>query len=140
MRYRFIKGQAGRFAISVLCRLFSVSRSGYYAWLTRPQSPRAQENASLIVQIRAAFEVSNRTYGSPRLWLELREQGLRCGENRIARLMRETGIRAETVRRLQVTTDSGHALPVAPNLLNRQFSAERADSRWVSDITNVSSG
>jgi len=72
--------------------------------------------------------------------LALREQGLRCGENRIARLMRETGIRAETVRRLQVTTDSGHALPVAPNLLNRQFSAERADSRWVSDITYLWTG
>lgn len=137
MRYQFIKEQAGSFAVAVLCRLLAVSRSGYYAWLTRPRSARAQENTTLIGHIRAAFEASDRTYGSPRLWLELREQGLRCGENRVARLMHGAGIRAETVRRFQVTTDSNHSLPIAPNLLNRQFGAEEADRRWVADITYI---
>ena len=117
-----------------------VAQSGYYAWRGRPTSPRCEANHFLTERIREIFCVSDKTYGSPRVWTELLAQGVRCGVHRVARLMREAGIRAETVRRFKVTTDSGHGLPVFENRLNRQFTATTADSRWVSDITYLWTG
>ena len=135
MRYRFIREQAGPIAITALCRVMEISKSGYYAWLSRPESIRTQENQCLVAQIRCVFETSDRTYGSPRVHVELLAQGIVCGRHRVARLMQGAGIRAETVRRFRVTTDSGHGLPVFENRLNREFEATEANTRWTSDIT-----
>jgi transposase InsO family protein len=112
-----------------------VSRSGYYAWKGRPRSARQREGEQLLAHIRGAFEQSRATYGSPRIHRELGERGVACGEGRVARLMRQNGIRVQPVRRFRATTDSAHALPVAANLLERDFTAEGADRRWAADIT-----
>lgn len=120
-----------------MCRVLKVSRSGYYAWLSRPESERGRRNGELLKRIRQAHLRSRRTYGSPRVTDELRAMGIVCNEKRVARLMREAGIRAKTVRRFRVTTDSRHKFAVAPNFLNRDFSADRADRVWLSDITYI---
>lgn len=109
------------FPVSVMCEVFSVSRSGYYAWLKRPVSRRKQADTELLEKIRIIHRDSDGSYGSPRVHRDLKEQGANCGENRVARLMREDGLRSKTKRRFKATTDSKHNLPVAPNLLNREF-------------------
>ncbi len=120
-----------------MCEVLKISRSGYYSWLSRPESERHQANRRLLSEIRMVFERSRKTYGSPRVTFELRAQGVLCSENRVTRLMREAGIRAKSKRKYRVTTDSKHNLPVAPNLLNRQFTIDRPNSVWLSDITYI---
>lgn len=119
----------------VMGRVLGVSRSGYYSWRRRPESERSCRNRTLVWQIRGIHERSRRTYGSPRVTDELRENGVRCSRHRVARLMRLHGIRAKTVRKFRVTTDSKHHLPVAPNRLNREFAVSRPNVAWASDIT-----
>ena len=123
--------------MSVMCRVFGVSRSGYYAWVTRPESRRSQANRQLVSQIRMVHTRSRQLYGSPRVTAELRVTGCGCGENRVARLTRKHGIRARTARQFKVTTDSRHSFPVAPNLLDRAFRVDRPNAVWVSDITYI---
>lgn len=135
MRYQFVKEEAHGHRITTLCRVLGVSKSGYYAWRHRPPSRRSEENKSLTQKIQTAFLQSRRSYGSPRIHTELRDEGILCSENRVARLMRRAGIRVETVRRFRATTDSDHALPVAVNHLGREFTAETANTKWASDIT-----
>ncbi len=135
MKYRAMKDHAARFDVRLMCRTLQVAASGYYAWLKRPECARARENRALVVEIRAAHERSRRDYGSPRITHELREAGRRCGENRIARLMRVHGIRAKRVRRWRATTQSNHRLPVATNTLDRQFSVSRPNQVWAADIS-----
>lgn len=137
MKYAFIRNHRQEYRVSLMCRVLRVSRSGYYAWAGRPESPRSLENGRLLSQIRIAYDRSRRLYGSPRVTEELRDQGYVCNEKRVARLMRVHGIRAKTVRKYKVTTDSKHNLPVAPNLLNRQFTVVRPNAVWVSDITYI---
>jgi putative transposase len=120
-----------------MCQVLKVSRSGYYSWLTRPESKGSQANRRLLCEIRRVHERSRRTYGSPRVTAELQAQGVRCGEHRVARLMRANGIRAKAKRRFRVTTDSRHSYPVASNLLARQFTVDRPTAVWVSDITYI---
>lgn len=115
--------------------MLGVSKSGYYAWRHRPPSRRSEENKALTQKIKTAFEQNRRSYGSPRIYTELRDEGILCSENRVGRLMRRAGIRVEPVRRFRVTTDSSHAFPVAVNHLGRQFQTETANSKWASDIT-----
>ncbi len=114
-----------------------VTRSGFYAWEQRKPSIRQNANALLTEQIQAFFEDSRKTYGSPRILQDLREAKIVCGKHRVARLMKAAGIRAESPRRFQVTTDSKHELPVAENLLNREFTATAINRRWTSDITYI---
>jgi transposase InsO family protein len=114
-----------------------VSSSGYYAWRHRPESERSVRNADLLIQIQATYKASHETYGSPRIYVELLAQGIRSGLNRVARLMRVAGIQARKKRRFVVTTDSKHHLPVAPNVLDRQFIVAAPNERWVSDITYI---
>lgn len=140
MRYQFIQSLVDAFPVSALCKVMTVSQSGYYAWRGRPTSPRCEANHCLMERIREIFCASDKTYGSPRIWTELLAQGVQCGVHRVARLMRGAGIRVETARRFKVTTDSNHALPTFENRLNRQFTATTADSRWVSDITYLWTG
>lgn len=140
MKYAFIHSQFGGFKMRLMCQLLGVSRSGYYAWLKRGPSERSRANEALLVEIKGAHTRSRRTYGSPRVFKELKAQGLAVGENRVARLMRETGIRAKTYRRFRVTTNSKHAHPIAPNLLARRFSPSFAgvpNKVWASDITYI---
>ena len=120
-----------------LCRALSVSRSGYYAWQKRAPSRRGARDGELLAQIKEAHARSRRTYGSPRIHAELRARGTCCSRKRVARLMRTACLSARRPRRAARTTDSRHALPVAPNLLGRDFTAAAPDRRWAADITYV---
>ena len=140
MRYQFIQSLVGRFPVVALCRVFQVAKSGYYAWRKRKPCPRQQENAVIVVRIREIFALSRGTYGSPRILRELWAQGVACGKHRVAKLMRRAGIRAVSPCRFVVTTDSKHASPVAENLLDRDFSAQKANVKWASDITYLRTG
>ena len=135
MRCQFIQAEATRFPTSVLCRVLQVSQSGYYAWLSRAEGPRSQRNTQLTEKIKRIFAASRQTYGSRRVHADLKAMGVVCGVHRVARLMRKAALRPTSPRRFVATTDSNHALPVAQNRLGRGFKAEKADTRWVSDIT-----
>lgn len=119
-----------------LCHLFGVSHSGYYSWRQRKPSPRYLENQRLLERIKGVSQENRQIYGSPRVTRELRHQGEKCGVRRVARLMKSAGIMARTRRRFcPQTTDSKHALPVAPHVLKRQFKTEEPNQKWVGDIT-----
>jgi len=118
-----------------MCRVFEVSRSGYYQWVSRKPSRRQLDNQSLDAQIRQIHESSRGCYGSPKITRELRSRGRRVGKNRVARRMRQAGLRSKVRRKYRVTTNSKHRFPVAPNLLERKFSADAPDQVWVSDIS-----
>ncbi len=121
-----------------MCRVLEVSRSGYYRWLKRKPSQRQLDNQRLDVQIREIYDQNKGRYGSPKITEELRDQGHRIGKNRVARRMRKAGLRSKIRRKYRVTTDSKHKFPVAPNLLERNFTAQAPDRVWVSDITYLS--
>lgn len=120
----------------MMCRVLGVSRSGYYDWRSRPESDRTRRHRSLTEKIRHFHQASRKTYGSPRIHADLLESGERVGENTVALLMQRAGIVPKTVRRFRVTTDSRKTVP-APNILRQQFTATRANERWVSDITFI---
>jgi putative transposase len=144
MKFAFIQAHAEAHHIVTLCRVLAVSKAGYYAWIKRPPSARAEQDAQLAADIKTIHRRSRRTYGSPRVQEELKAEGKHHGEKRVARIMRDGGIRAKAPRRFRGTTDSTHAHPVAPNLLDRHFSVRdangvRAVNRiWVGDITYLS--
>ncbi len=140
MRYQFIQEHQEEFSLSALCRVMQVGRGGFYAWRTRQKSAREIHNDTLIKQIKAAFEESDQTYGSPRLYAELKDQGVACSQKRIARLMRLHDLRAVRPKRFVLTTDSDHEMPIAENLLARTFEAETPDTRWSADITYIWTG
>jgi len=129
-------GVRNQFAIKVLCRVLRVSRSGYYAWLSRPPSQRAIENARLLTLIRESYEASGRTYGAPRVLCDLREVGERCGKNRVARLMKRHKIRAQRGYKKPGYKYTKPAV-AAPNRLEQQFTIEKPDTAWVTDITYI---
>ncbi len=135
MRFRFIEAEKALYPIRLLCRCLAVSRSGYYAWRKRPVSARVKQDARLRVEISASHSASRRTYGSPRILRDLREEGHRVSRKRVARLMRELGLEGRRKRRFRATTDSQHRFPVAPNLLKRDFDVEAPNTAWVTDIT-----
>lgn len=127
----------GQFSITAMARVLEVSTSGYYSWRRREESRRSKANRKLLVEIKAIHAESDATYGSPRIHRELQARGIRCGENRVARLMRLYEVRAKQVRRYKATTDSRHDLPVAENHLDRRFDPERPNEAWAADITFV---
>jgi putative transposase len=137
MKYAFIQKHVGRHSVVRLCEVLGVSRGGYYSWLSRPESQRAREDRRLLPRIRAAFRENRRSYGSPRIYAELREEGIRCGRHRVARLMRQDRLQARPKRRFKITTQSAHAHEVAPNELQRQFQVAVPDTCWAGDITYV---
>ena len=133
-----MKTLAVRFPIKSLCELFEVSRAGYYAWLGRKPSPRQQRDQQLLPLIRAAFQSSRATYGSPRVMRELKTQRVSCGRHRVARLMRQDGLCAQQQPAFRPrTTDSNHKSPIAPNRLKALGPPQRPNQVWVSDITYV---
>jgi putative transposase len=121
----------------VLCHTLNVSSAGYYAWRDRPASPRRQHRDTLVAQIKVIHAEVKQRYGSPRVHAELVSRGQPCCVNTVARLMRKAGIAAKTARKFRHTTDSDHGLPVADNVLDRQFRPKRPNASWVSDITYV---
>ena len=125
------------YGVKEMCRVFGVSRSRYYAQLKFVTTKRQREDQALLVDIKAAFDDSDQTYGAGRIGRELREQGTRVGKNRVWRLMKQYGLRVKTTRRFKVTTNSDHKRPVAPNLVRRNFSAEAPDRLWTGDITYI---
>ena len=138
--YMFIHDHVADFPVQVMCEVLGVSRGGYYAWASRAESPRAAGDRALAAEIRAAHEASRGRYGSPRVHAELRARGRRIGRKRVARLMRGMGLAARRRRRFRRTTDSRHAFPIAPNLLERNFTAEAPDRIWLADLTYICDG
>ena len=120
-----------------MCSVLQVSRSGYYAWRKRSPSKRKMANQRLLAKIKTIHKDNLGAYGSPRITQALRRQGQRCGENRVARLMCLNGIQAKSSRRFHVTTRRNATHPVAPNLLRRNFSAQRPNQIWLADITYI---
>jgi len=135
VRYSFIKEHLKQFRLAALCRVLRVSKSGYFAWLKRPESPRARQNRALVTQLKAVHTRSRGTYGRCRVHAALQAQGTPCSKNRVARLMRQEGLWGRRRRAFKATTNSKHSFPVAQNLLARDFTATAPDQVWVSDIT-----
>lgn len=124
-----------RHLVVAMCRVLDVLESGYRVWRKRPVSPRAQENARLETEIKAAHERTRQTYGPERLQADLADNGIQVGVHRIKRLREKLGLRRKQKRKFKATTDSNHALPVAPNLLDRQFAVAAPNMAWVTNIT-----
>jgi putative transposase len=137
VKYLFILAEKALYPITLMCQVLGVSRSGFYAWLARPQSTRERSDRQLAVQVAAVHERSRKRYGSPRIHAELRAKGVRVGKKRVARLMRENGLQARGKRRFRRTTDSKHSHPIAPNLLAREFEVDAPDRVWVTDVTAI---
>ncbi len=135
MRFAWIAAERAEFTVQQCCRTLRVSPSGFYAWQQRPASARARRDAQLRVHIRASHTQSRRAYGRPRIWKDLHEAGERVSEKRVARLMREEGLRGRVRKRFRSTTMSEHDQPIAPNVLARQFAAAAPNQRWVGDTT-----
>jgi putative transposase len=135
VRFAFIQAEKAHFPVTVLCRMLEVATSGFYAWCGRPESPRTRDDRRLKVEIRASHEESKRRYGSPRIHKDLKAAGDHVSRKRVARLMKEEGIVGRKKKRFVRTTDSKHNLPVAPNVLKRDFTAEKPNQRWVGDIS-----
>lgn len=138
MKFAFIEDHQEEFPVEAMCRVLAVSRSGYYAWQQRPQSPQAKRQAELVEQIRQVHEESRQVYGSPRVHRELAAQGVKCSKNTVAKLMHKSGVCSKMRKRFVVrTTDSRHGHPIAPNTLDRQFQQQQPDQAWAADITYI---
>jgi transposase InsO family protein len=125
-------------SVAALCEALDVSPSGYYAWCDRDISPRQQADARLGDEIERVFIESRRTYGSPRVWLGLRERGIRTSRKRVERLMRQRGLRSVRARKRRIgLTKAGQSAYFAPNLLNQDFHATRNNEKWVTDTTYI---
>ena len=141
MRFRQIEDHREVWPVRIMCAALSVSPSGYYAWRSRPQSLRKIANRALLGDIQRVHARHRGRYGAPRIHAELRAEGQTVSRKRIERVMRRHGIRARAPRRYRVcTTDSKHSLPVAPNLLDQNFVADRPNQVWLADITYIATG
>jgi putative transposase len=125
------------FPVSIMCRVLAVSASGYYAWKKREESRHHQDDLRLSQQIQRVFVEGRRVYGSLRIHALLQQHGVRCSRKRVVRLMHQAGFSAARKRHKVRTTDSQHAHPIAPNLLQRDFAAQRPNEKWVGDITGI---
>jgi putative transposase len=136
VKFGFVGKHRGTWPVDVLCEALGISRSGFYAWRTRPVSERARIDAEILVTVRTSFLLSDRTYGARRMLDDVHDAGHICGRQRVGRLMRQEGLRARPRRRAR-PTDTGdrpvHML--APNVLDRQFTATAPNQKWVADFT-----
>ncbi len=140
MKFRFVEEHRERFRIRKMCEVLKVSRSGFYAWLHRQPSCRERENEAIAVQVREVHRRSHETYGSPRIYAELREEGKGWGRHRVARIMREEGLRARCARRFRWIANKREELPASPDLLRRKFTASAPNRVWVGDFTIIRTG
>jgi putative transposase len=139
VKFGLVDVEKAQFPVALMCSWLEVSRSGYYAWCARREQPsaRKQEDAVLLVEIRAVHREHQRRYGSPRVYRELRARGRRLGRKRVERLMRRDGLRGRAKRRFVMTTDSRGTKTPAPNLLARDFRVRRPNRAWVGDVTYI---
>ena len=137
MKYRFIQTHQAEHRVGRLCQLVGVSRSGYYAWCTRPLSRRAVANAQLVEHLQRLHRQSNARYGAIKLWQALRQAGISCGRHRVARLRRQHGLTAQRTRRFRVMLERHEFAPPAPNRLHQQFVATAPNRIWAGDLTAI---
>jgi len=138
MRYQFIKEHSDEFCIRKMCRILEVKKSGYYAWLKRPESARAIENKRLLEEIRRVHKDGDKkSYGSPRIQKELRHKGVKAGKNRIAGLMKQNGIKAVNAKKYKPQGKTASDDLASPNLLEQNFRMEKPNQAWVTDITYI---
>ena len=138
MRDGFIERHRTTWPIVIQCAVLQVSRSGYYEWRKRPPSGTATRRAALTQAVRDVHRQSRKTYGAIRVQWKLVQQGMPCNRKTVAKVLRTTGIRYKSSRKFRVTTTSSrHAHPVAANGLNREFTAEKVNQKWVSNITYI---
>jgi len=140
VKFAFIEAEKASFPVAFMCRHLGISTSGFYAWRARPESKRSKEDRRLAVLVRESHELSRQNYGSPRIHEDLKQaKQIRISRKRVIRLMQGLGLRGKVRRSWVKTTDSRHNLPVAPNLLDRNFEASAPNQRWVGDITYLRS-
>ena len=137
MKFAFIAEQEVAFSVNAMCRALGVARSGYYAWKRRPPSASSKADAQLAVKVTAAHRSNRGIYGSPRIHRELRAQGERVSKKRVERLMRENGLKGRQKKLFCCSTDSRHSLPVAPNVLDRNFNPTGPNQTWAGDVTYI---
>ena len=140
MKFRFIESHRERFSIRRMCKVLQVSSSGFYAWLKRAVSQREQDNEVLLQRIREIFEHSRQRYGSPRIHAELWAEGWRVSRKRVARLMRQHGMRARRKQGYKSRARSQSSLSAAPNRLQQDFAAQRLNQKWLADIVQLRTG
>ena len=138
MKFAFIARHRGMWPAGWLCEALGVSRAGFYAWRTRPPSVRTRTDEQLLIRVRASFLTSDRTYGARRVWHDMLVEGIACGRHRIERLMRQAALRARP-RRRRMPLDTGvrSTNALAPNVLDRTFTAAAANRKWVADFTSL---
>jgi putative transposase len=137
VKYQFIEKYRSIYPITRMCNVLEVSENGYYNWRKRGKSQRKRDDEQLVSRIEDAYHDNRGVYGSPRIHAELKGQGIHCGRKRIARLMRERNISAGRKRRKAQKTDSNHDSPIAPNLLERDFTADTPNKKWMTDMTFI---
>ena len=137
MRFKLIDANKAIMPTEQMCAMMQVSASGFYAWKNRTPCQRQKDDMVLLAHVRSQFAVSNGTYGYPRMHVELCEDGLVVGRHRVARLMRENGLKAHQKRRFKKTTDSHHNCPVALNILDQNFFCGGPDQKWGADISYI---
>lgn len=137
MKYQFIQNNRDYFDISRMCLILRVKRSGYYAWIKRPKSNRKKENMNLIKSIKIIHKQSQETYGSPRIHSVLKDMGMQCGKNRIAKLMKENGIFSKIKKKFRYKSKQLNDLNTCDNIVNRVFNIKEPNKVWVSDITYI---
>ncbi len=138
MKFGFVAKHRGTWPVEGLCEALGVSRSGFYAWRTRPMSARARLDEQILVTVRSSFLLSDRTYGARRMVDDVRDAGYICGRQHVGRLMRLEGLRARPRRRARPTDTGDRPVHVlAPNVLDRQFTATAPNRKWVADFTFV---
>lgn len=137
MRFEFIRADKGNYPVVTMCDVLCVSSSGFYAWEQRKPSDQRKRKASLTLKVKATYEESRETYGSPRVAEKLRQDGECLSDNTVAKIMRENDLAARKKRRFKATTDSKHTKRIADNLLQRDFTADAPNQVWVTDVTAV---
>jgi transposase InsO family protein len=140
VKYQFIYEYRHIYPIIRMCNVLEVSENGYYNWLKRGKSQRKRDDEQLASRIEDAYHENRGVYGSPRIHAELKAQGFHYGRKRIARLMRERNISARKKGRQAKKTDSNHSSPIAPNLLERDFTADVPNKKWMTDMTFIATG
>jgi putative transposase len=137
VKYAFVDKERTNHTVKKLCKVLGVSASGYYKWRKNDITPRQKRRSKLLERILEIFEESRQTYGCPRVYRKLRSEGIKCNYKTVERLMRENEIQPKQKRKFKATTDSKHNLPIAPNVLSREFIVDEPDEVWVSDITYI---
>ena len=136
MKFGFVAKHRGVWPVGLICEALGVSRSGFYAWLSRPRSQRSLVDEAISALVRQSFIGSDRTYGARRVWRDVLSEGQRCGLHRIERLMRQQALRARP-RRRGLPKDRGERGAIAGNVLDRQFQADLPNQKWVADFTYI---